>query len=58
MEYKLSQSLTLILADVKPVNIKIKKPIDKSTLPKKAKIIFVIEFDTTIIFTKPPRLYV
>jgi len=38
------------------MDIKIQKPIIKSTIPKKAKFKFVIEFDIMIISTKTPRL--
>jgi len=38
--------------NVNLVNIKIQKPIVKSTLPKKVKFKLVIEFDTMIIYTE------
>lgn len=37
-------------SNVNLVNIKIQKPIVKSTLPKKVKFKLVIEFDITIIY--------
>jgi hypothetical protein len=42
--------------DTNPMDIKIQKPIVKSTLLKKAKFMLVIELDTMITYTKASRL--
>jgi hypothetical protein len=44
------------LTNANLMDIKIKKHTVKSTLPKKAKIRFGVEFDTTIKYVKAPKL--
>jgi hypothetical protein len=46
----------MIAYDVNLANINIQKPTVKSILFKKAKFMFVIEFDTMITCTETPRL--
>jgi hypothetical protein len=46
----------MILTNVNPVDMKIHKFTVKSTLSKKAKIKFGIEFDTMITCTGTPKL--
>jgi len=41
---------------VNHLDIKIKKPMVKSTFPKKAKFRLVIELDTIITFIEAPRI--
>jgi hypothetical protein len=46
----------MIPTDVNPMDMKIHKSTVKSTLSKKAKIKFGIEFDTMITCTETPKL--